>query len=69
LYFSADGDYCYPNDYLYPGESVLIPYGEIHSSSSNPIVFPIYYRFGSAGYADVRNDVEMLHCVQVVNVY
>ncbi len=66
IYYSLEGDYCYPEDYLYPDESLTIPYGQVHwNMDLVPEYYTFYYRYNSSGEPIYALDKDIVTCDNV----
>lgn len=65
VWFSLDSvdPFCYAEDYIKPGESLIIEYGAVHSRSDMPEYLEFYYMFGGHGVPDYATDIEIESCV------
>lgn len=68
VYYSDDPNdpWCYPDMWLNPGESVVLYYGEVHTTSDNPVFVNFFYRFHGPGDYATALDIEIEHCNNVV---
>ncbi len=70
VYYSIDptDDYCYPENFLYPGESIVIHIGEVQASRNMPVYFEVFYRFNAPGYSNYGLDIDIERCYQKVYI-
>jgi hypothetical protein len=70
VWFSLDSvdPYCYAEDYIKPGESLIVDYGPVHSRSDMPEYLEFYYIFEDYGVPVYAVDIEIESCDNVLYI-
>ena len=54
--------YCYPDNFIAPGGTLIVSYGAVHSRTDMPEFMPFYYIYGGEGEADYAMDIPIDDC-------